>query len=528
MKALQRMRPELCARKAVPRGLVGLGALLLALSVCAALMAPPAWTAGRPPTSDLPLNALAGRPTITSAAPAPAETPAVQTTPAAVEGEGAVPAAEAESRRVPTQEEWPVALLDTFDGGAGDWDVGVVHLDVASLRRTVAEGAYTWELDARQPIVAWSESAFDAAPEVKAALRARLLSGAATDLSFGLAIRPADAADMRLFLLSLSEGATVRHGLGESATSGRDWTPVAAVRPADWNQLALQVAASGVSFRVNGQQAIELPPNAVPPGRLCIVASILNPGRYVLQFDDVEVRVPPSILAAATAVMPSPAATLSPTSTPAPAVWGEILPEVPYTSPPRWPIVFWDEFVDNGNGWVTVEQFNLQIESSKAIDGSFAWQFKALETAYPTVKVPHDAVADFYAAVDARRYSGPAEVWYGLTFRQTDARHYYCFLANDRQKYQVWARSGDMFRQLIEPTRSEAIRASGPNRVGVAGEGQTFTFFVNDQALAALRVELEDISFPEGLVALVLGVEPGDTGIIDFDNFELRVPAAGR
>jgi len=515
-------------------------------------MAPPAWTADRAPEFDGPSCPLAGRPTITPEAPKEGGTPPAQVTPAAIEKqpaipaaeapkeedtataqvtpvaierEQAIPAAEAQPEPVVGQADWPVALRDTFDDGPGRWDVGAVHFDVASLRRTAAEGMYTWELDARQPVVVWSESAFDTTSDFKATLRARLASGAATDLSLGLAVCPADVADMRLFLLSPSDGATVRHGLGESAEAVRDWMPVAALQPDAWNQLALKVAGSNVSFQVNGQQAIELPVDALPSGRLCVAVWARRPGSYVVQFDDFEVYGPPGIVPVPATATPALAAATPPPA-PTPVAWGRLLPEPPHTSPPQWPIVFWDEFVDNGNGWFAAEQFNREIESSQVVEGTFTWQFSAMDRGHSVVKAPCGVASDFYAAVDVRRYSGTEELWYGLAFRRADARHYYCFLINDQRKYQIWARAGDRLQQLVEPTSSELIQPRGPNRVGVAGEGMTFTFFVNGQVITALAVDRHDLQFTEGLLGLALDAEAGDRGIIDFDNFELRVPAS--
>jgi len=508
--------PERCEGGASVRQIVAFGVLLL-FCACVALVAGPAWSAERDPSSDKPSNSPAGRPTVT-----PAALPA--TTPGAVEEPGTMPAAEVPLQSAAVQGDWPIVLRDTFDDSQGDWDVGAVNFDIASLRRMVAGGAYSWKLDARRATLIWSEAAVDIPPEFYATVEARLVSGAATDISFGLAIRPPDVAGLRLFLLSLTDGAAVRHGIGESAETVHDWMPAAAIRPDDWNQLALKATASDVSFYVNGQQVIELAKDAVPPGRLSIVVWARRPGHYVAEFDDFEVRVAPGSAVPPATAPTSTAAVVSPPAVPMPAAWGRVLPVMPYTSPPNWPIVFWDEFVDNGNGWVTAEQFNRQIEASAVVEETFAWQFKAGEPSHSTVKVPHAAVSDFYAAVDVKRYSGPEDVWYGLTFRQADARHYYCFLVNDRQKYQVWARAGDALYQLVEPTRLETIVGGGPNRVGVVGEGETFTFFVNGQAIAALSVDLQDIRFAEGLLGLMLSAQAGDTGIIEFDNFELRLP----
>ena len=486
---------------------LGIPVLLLCISVLFSTHL--VWSAERGPSFPAPSDSLAGRPTVTSTAQP-------DLTPGAIEEPRAMQAAETPLKPVPGPSDWLVLLHDTFDDNSVNWEVGTANFDFASLRRAVADGMYRWELEARQPALAWTESGIDLPAEFYAAVDVRLIRGSAAGVALGLAVRPVDLADMRLFLLSPVDGVAVRRAIGDSVETVLGWTRTAAIQPDERNRLAIKATGSNLALYVNDQQVAEAVDVAFPRGRLCLVTGASNSGHYVLQFDNLEVRVPPGI------VLPSPS--ILPQMPPTPLPWGRVLPEASYTTPPNWPIVFWDEFVDDGNGWVTHEQFDRQIEASKVVEGTFAWQFEAIEATQPVVEVPHAPVTDFYAAVDAKRYSGPASVWYGLTFRWSDVRHFYTFLANDEQKYQIWARSGDALYQLVEPTGSELIRPSGPNRIGIVGEGKTFTFFVNDRAITALRIETGNISFPKGLLGLSLGVKAGDMGIIEFDNFELRVP----
>lgn len=486
-----------------------LGILVLLLCIPVLLSTHLVWSAERAPSFPVLSGSLAGRPTVTSTAQ-----PGL--TPGGTEKPGARQAAETPLKPGPDPSDWLVLLRDTFDDNSANWEVGAANFDVASLRRTVADGKYRWELEARQPALAWTESGIDLPAEFYAAIDVRLISGSAAGVTLGLAVRPVDLADMRLFLLSPVDGVAVRRGISDSVEAILAWTRTAAIQPDERNRLAIKATGSNLALYVNDQQVAEAVDVAFPRGRLCLVTGASNSSHYVLQFDNLEVRVPPGT------VLPSPS--MLPEMPPTPLSWGKVLPEAPYTTPPNWPIVFWDEFVDDGNGWVTHEQFDRQIEASKVVEGTFAWQFEAIEAAQPVVEVPHAPVTDFYAAVDAKQYSGPADVWYGLTFRWLDARHFYTFLVNDQQKYQIWARAGDALHQLVEPTGSESIRPGGPNRVGVVGEGTVFAFFVNDQSLATLKIEAENINFPAGLLGLALDVDAGDAGIIEFDNFELRVP----
>ena len=486
------------------------GASLALLCVFIPLVTGPAWSAERSPSpSDLP-DPLAGRPTVT-----PAAQP--QATPGAT-APGSVSAVEAPLKPPAAPNDWPVLLRDGFDDNHYRWDTGTANFDIASLYRAVADGAYRWDLEARKPVFAWGESGVDVPAEFYAAVDVRLANGSAADVSLGLAICPGDLADTRLFLLSMADGVTVRRGIDDSAEILIPWTTTSAIQPDVPNRLAVKMAGSNLTLYVNDQPVAETTGAAGPPGRLCVAVWTDSPGNCAAQFDDFEVRVASGIVAVPPTLSPKAEAM------PTPLPWGSVLPDVPHTSPPNWPIVFWDTFVDDGNGWVTYEQFDRQIEASKIVEGTFAWQFKAIEAAQPVVDAPYSGVSDFYAAVDVKRYSGPEDVWAGLAFRRVDERHFYAFLVNDERRYQIWVRTGDVLYQLVDPTPSEAIVAGGPNRVAAVGEGAVFTFFVNDRAITALRIESGEIQLAEGGLGLALSANAGDAGIIEFDNFEVRVP----
>jgi hypothetical protein len=183
-------------------------------------------------------------------------------------------------------------------------------------------------------------------------------------------------------------------------------------------------------------------------------------------------------------------------------------------------MVFFDSFDDNGNGWAVGEDFGRVVEASKVIDVTFAWQFKGIQAFHSIVEAPYPAVSDFYAAVDAKRYSGPEHVQYGLTFRMADPDNFYSFVVSDEKKFEAYAQTKDHWYPLIGSSKSNAIRPGESNHIAVKCEGPKITFFINGEQVA----ELEDIRFRKGTVALTLAGEQADTGIMEFDNFELRAP----
>jgi len=131
------------------------------------------------------------------------------------------------------------------------------------------------------------------------------------------------------------------------------------------------------------------------------------------------------------------------------------------------------------------------------------------------------ATTDFYARVDARRLSGPADSDYGLVFRHTGFSYYY-FQVSDSGQYALY-RYDDGWTLLVDWTASAAIRPDEVNQLAVLAEGPRFTLFVNDQMLT----EVEDDRLPSGSVGVAIQIYDGDeNAVFEFDNFEWRAPAA--
>jgi uncharacterized protein YbaA (DUF1428 family) len=425
---------------------------------------------------------------------------------------------------------WPVLLQETFDDNARSWDVGTVNLNVVTLSRSVANGLYNWDMEARKPLMGWSEPVLGPLTGFYAGVDVRLVRGTDTDVDFGLSIRPPDIDSIYLVLASSAGGVMVERGIDDSSEIVMDWVPVDALRRNDWNRMAIRVTNSRLTVYVNDQVVGEVSVEALAEIQPGVVVRASQPAHPIVQFDNFEIRVaqgnePPLPTTTREPVfLPSPLpgpATLA--STANPITWGRILTGSSRIVP-DWPIVFWDTFDDSGNGWSTYEEFNRQLEASKVVEGTLAWQFKALQDVQAVAEVPYSEVTDFYAAVDAKRYSGPEDVWYGFTFRQEDSNHFYSFLVNDRQNYQIQARAGDILHQLVGPVRSEVVRPGAPNRIAVMGEGARLTCFINDQPVIELEIEQEDILFREGTLGLKLDAKAGDVGIMEFDKFELRTP----
>ncbi len=155
--------------------------------------------------------------------------------------------------------------------------------------------------------------------------------------------------------------------------------------------------------------------------------------------------------------------------------------------------------------------------------GSYTWDIEAHKTFFTVAEVTLDPVFDFYAAVDARRASGPEDnTLYGVAFRKQDETNFYAFFVSDFGDFELIHYDEGKWTTLIDWTRTDAIHPGQWNRVAVQAVGPDFTLFVNDQQVS----QFFDDSIPQGGLRVVASVLDEAQAVVAFDNFEVRQPAA--
>lgn len=188
----------------------------------------------------------------------------------------------------------------------------------------------------------------------------------------------------------------------------------------------------------------------------------------------------------------------------------------------NWPLLLYDTFDDNQNEWIdgAIDDDYATIDVS--IDGGYTWNITAAKQGFiwrtwPTV----DQLSDFYLAVDAQNRSDNFDAQYGLIFRNLDENYYY-FEVRDGQFFRFFLFEANQWKELLPYTYSEAIRPGEINHLDVLSQENQFTLWINDQFVGQANG-----SYPtQGEVGVIVGISyEGETGLIAFDNFEVRVPA---
>ncbi|MCP4422504.1 MAG: hypothetical protein GY805_38330 [Chloroflexi bacterium] len=233
-------------------------------------------------------------------------------------------------------------------------------------------------------------------------------------------------------------------------------------------------------------------------------------------------------------ISPSPSPTLPPptptprpsntptfTPTPEPTITLQVLisnPEMPTLEPPDWPVVEFEDFSGEADGWRLRD-----FPSSKAslVNEKFrVWRKVRHYVAAWERPIRFENVTDFYMSVDARQIDGNAIGSYGLQFHQSgDDR--YIFVINDAPAFAVFRYINHHTTPLIMWTYFDGISTTEENQLAIIAQKNHFEFYINGQLVA----EVNDGTLPKGKVALALIFHNnGDEATFEFDNFELRAP----
>jgi hypothetical protein len=130
-----------------------------------------------------------------------------------------------------------------------------------------------------------------------------------------------------------------------------------------------------------------------------------------------------------------------------------------------------------------------------------------------------EQVSDFYLSVEAKFVAGRSNNSYGLVFRSNgfDAPAYVFRIFG--QSYDIQIFDGD-WKELSGTTPSPYLLPDAFNRLTVIGQGSEFYFYINDNFVH----HVTDSQIRRGNVGIRISAHEGIEQIIEFDNFELRIP----
>jgi hypothetical protein len=186
-----------------------------------------------------------------------------------------------------------------------------------------------------------------------------------------------------------------------------------------------------------------------------------------------------------------------------------------------WSVFVSDDFAVESNDWAVGEYEDALVTGSREIDGVYRWDMVASSDfvwwAVPDV----GSVSDFYLTADARVVEGVSNAQYGLIFRRVDSENYYIWLLRDDGQFKFSIVEDGQWGTMIDWTVTTEIKSREVNRLEAVAMGDQFVFYINEQYLG----QFSDDHLASGKTALVVGLlDGGDSSVVEFDNFELRIP----
>ncbi len=191
-------------------------------------------------------------------------------------------------------------------------------------------------------------------------------------------------------------------------------------------------------------------------------------------------------------------------------------------APLDWDVIECDAFDDDANDWSLGEYDGSRaVGNRQLVDGKLVWDAEALSDVIWWTIPDLIEVDDFYMTTEARQVNGVETAQYGVIFRRVDSDNYGLFKIEDSQYFKFSIRHEGEWYTIIDWTKTSAIRPGEWNRLTVLGEGDHFTFYINDQYVD----ETDESRLSRGQVGIALELlDEGDTALFEFDNFELRAP----
>jgi hypothetical protein len=222
-----------------------------------------------------------------------------------------------------------------------------------------------------------------------------------------------------------------------------DWTPSAAIRPGDWNRLAVKAVGPSIVLYINDRQVASASDETILEGQVGVKINLEAVGHATVEFDNLEVRTAP----AGVELTPLPAAITTVRAAAAPATMGASIsasaPGCPPTlqvAPADWHLLMCETFANNAAGW---EEWTVPYDGGTAdariAGGSYHWDLDVKRGLLHTAEVPTLGVlTDQYVAVDTRVTSTAGiDIWQGLVFRAHWNRSGYQFLVSGKKGFSL-------------------------------------------------------------------------------------------
>jgi predicted Ser/Thr protein kinase len=197
----------------------------------------------------------------------------------------------------------------------------------------------------------------------------------------------------------------------------------------------------------------------------------------------------------------------------------------------HWNQIFYDDFDKVSRLWATKEYTETQVQLNPSIDGGvYRWIIKkAGRPFYAYSALIDNPESIFYINVYGKQINGLSNAMYGVTLRVSSSNNKdtaYLFRITEGGKTFAFYRYDTSKQERFKPLKYgiyPSALAGNNNRVEIVVDGNLFLFFVNGRYVG--QYSDEDNPLQSSKLGLWVNVEANTSNtIIEFDNFEVRVP----
>lgn len=191
---------------------------------------------------------------------------------------------------------WPMVEKDDFSGSETmNWCQGPDTFDQGTSTRRISDGAYRWELKLN------SSWAVNCAPvegeslnDFYVAVDAKLVSGPSDQVQYGLQLRVVGAPGDQYYVLLMTDNQYWEFARWfQKEWKNWGWVPEKGIHPGEYNRLEVVTEGTRFHFYINGESAGYIDDDAIPLGRVGLIAGNSIAGEAVVDFDNFELRKKP-------------------------------------------------------------------------------------------------------------------------------------------------------------------------------------------------------------------------------------------
>lgn len=194
--------------------------------------------------------------------------------------------------RLAVAQKWPVVFSDNFDSNVNQWPLR--EASFVPARAAIQGGVYRWTAHPDSSSFLWEPPGQRIkSADVYVSLDARRLAGP-TDEGYGLVFRESSRHNS-FYAFRINDAGRYQFMVlvpGSLVWDLIEWTPASAIRPGEWNKLAVLAEGPQISLFINDQYIRTVVDEDLSSGGIGVTFDVEENQDNIFEFDNVEARAP--------------------------------------------------------------------------------------------------------------------------------------------------------------------------------------------------------------------------------------------